>query len=370
MPLIVFFAFLGLCLPQVSHALSAPLAVEEEPDEEAASPFPAVRIGGVLWGAWSLDVSHADPDAGSPNGANRFEVLRSYVNVEARLSESVSLRITPDLVLARSTDGNIDGSRLLRLKYAYLTFSPLGESLRVRVLMQQTPYVDFSNKVWGYRVLGRDYLQIFTNTHSSDLGASVLGAVGSGLLEYQVMVANGEGYSEVEPTDPLAGKYKDIAARLTFAPFVDGTPLLRRLRLTAFGQYGIREKVDDEHLERIRAVGLLTWEPGFAVLGVGGGWSRDDSLGTEGVERQGTFLFTSFGWLDLPARFRALARFDLSDPEGDAVSHSRLIAGLAYRFTDEVQVIADWQHFGFRPARGASPEAIGDTLALHFAATF
>lgn len=126
-------------------------------------------------------------------------------------------------------------------------------------------------------------------------------------------------------------------------------------------------------------MGLLTWQGPGVTLGVGGGLVWDDFLreqedGPVTVEEVRSFLFTSWGWIDLPWRFRAVGRFDLIDPddqESDGTGRrTRLIAGLAYRFTDDVQVIADWQRYGYQRGQNAPENALGDSLFLHLAADF
>lgn len=368
---------LFLCLAPFSGA-SALLAQAEVADGAAEETYPKLRLSGVLWGAWSMDLTRANPEAPNPNGANRFEVTRTYLNFEADVTKKISLRITPDLVIASDEDGNIDGSKLLRLKYAYATFSDVAPGASLRVLMQATPYIGFSDGIWGYRVLGVDYLELFTGVSSSDLGVAALGNVPGRVLEYQVLLSNGEGYSKIESTARNAAKYKDVAGRFTVAPFVNGPSLVQKLRLTGFAQYGIREKADHHDAIRGRALGLLTWQTPISTLGVGGGMSWDDlveeSEGGISVERQRAFLFTSWGWLDLPLNLRAIGRFDLFDPQeepaGGPGTKTRLIAGLAYRFSKEVEVIADWQRFGFENPENTRESTLGSGLFLHVAATF
>jgi hypothetical protein len=341
----------------------------------ARGDFPQLDISGNVWGLWAYDLSFAHPDSPNRGGTNRFEVTRTYVNFRARLSESISLRITPDLVAATGTDGNVDGSLLLRLKYAYVTFDAL-PGLSVQALMQPTPYIGFSDQVWGYRVLGPDILEHFTGIRSSDVGLAVFGEPLGNFAEYQILASNGEGFSSQERSEPEAGKYKDLAARLTFAPLANGGPMLENLRLTVFGQYGIREKVPGlgAHLERIRAMALATWNAPGITLGAGGGWAGDDLFEEERLERRESFLWTSWGWIDLPLRFRAVGRFDLDSPtrprEDDEGRRTRLIAGLAYLFTDDVQVIANWERNGAQRPENGPLSARGDSLFLRVAAEF
>src|SRR5690606_7125305 len=233
----------------------------------------------------------------------------------------------------------------------------------VRALMQPTPYIGFSDGIWGYRVLGSDILENFTGIRSSDVGLALFGKPVGKFLDYQVLGSNGEGYSRQERTDPEGAKYKDIAARLTFSPLAEGSPLVRGLKLTVYAQYGIREKVPalDAHLERTRAMGLLTWQGPGITLGAGGGHAADDQLEEGRLERSESFLWTSWGWVDLPLHRRAVGRYALrapSDPdEGDVGRRTRILAGLAHLFSDDVQFIVNWERNGYQVPQNAPESA-------------
>ncbi|MFO7156036.1 MAG: hypothetical protein DIU72_005425 [Pseudomonadota bacterium] len=349
----------------VALACLAPLGARAE--------YPKLELSGNVWGQWAYDLSFAHPDSPKPGGTHRFEVTRTYLNFRARLSPSISLRVTPDLVAATGTDGNLDGSLVLRLKFAYVDFEAF-PALAVRALMQPTPYIGFSDGVWGYRVLGPDILEHFTGIRSSDVGLGLLGAPLGNYADYQVLLSNGEGYNRQERIEPEAGKYKDLAARLTLAPLAGAGPWLEGLRLTLFGQYGIRERILGARLERIRAMALATWSgPGF-TLGTGGGFSADDQA-TEGrLLRRESFLWTSWGWVDLPLSLRAIGRLDLDVPDAasadDPGRRSRIIAGLAYRFTDDVQVIVNWERNDAQKPENGPLDAPRDSLFLRVAAEF
>lgn len=356
-------------------SLLLPAALVAQPDASSAAedPYPRLRLGGVFWGSWSVDLAAANPDAPSPNGANRFEVTRTYLDFRADLSPRIALRITPDLALGLGSGGTLDGSKVLRLKFAYLDFLELAPGVSIRALMQPTPYHGFSDATWGYRVLGPDYVELFTGIGAADIGVSAFGQPPGGWLEYQLLLSNGEGFARTESFEREAAKYKDLGGRLTFRPFPRAERLLSSLRLTAFGHYGIKEALGDEHAIRGRALGLLTWQPAGATLGVGGGKSWEGRVVENGVRTEEAFLFTSWGWLDLPLQLRAIARFDLFDPEEAAQGFgqaTRLIAGLAYLFTEDVQIIGNWQRFDFERAEEVPTGVLGSTLFVHLAASF
>jgi len=368
------------------------LASGDEPD--ASPPAPAastddrlvlgsmkLKISGVLFALWARDLALAnEPDHTA--GANRFDVTRAYVNIEPWITETISLRITPDITRVSAAGTNLDGNLVLRLKYGYANFDDAFFGNWVRGGLQPTPIVDFTDALWGYRVLGASPFEIFGGSPSSDLGAGVGGKQLGGVLEYAVLASNGEGYTKPEQSSREGARYKDVAGRVTFAPFAESSSgALRKLRLTAMAQYGIAsEAPDGDHVDRTRVYGLASWEGSLGTLGAGGGptWDHDAREGG-GVRLRNGLLLTAFGWVNLPANLRLVGRYDYFDPNTDEEARAltnpvgtktRLIAGLAYRFTDKVQVIADYQRFGYEHPSAAKATDPGTTAFLHLEAKY
>lgn len=340
-----------------------------------------LRLGGVVFAYWGYDLASADPSAPSPNGANRFDITRAYIDVEPWITETISLRITPDITRVSDASGSLDGSLALRLKYAYARFDEVLPGVSLRAGLQPTAFISFVNSVWRYRVLGPEAIDLFTRMPSADLGVGALGSHWGGVLETQLLLSNGEGSSKPETSDREGAKYKDLGARITLAPFASSeSGLLEKLRLTAYGQTGVKRRVDGQDQRRSRLMGLLTWESRFGSLGVGAGPTWDGALTDDADEvvTQRGLLFTSFGFLELPLDLRLIGRFDRFDPDVGASGReendgpgvrTRLIAGLAYRFNQQLQLIADFQRFGYEiPASAAN--APGETLFLHLEAKY
>ncbi|HWV37243.1 MAG TPA: hypothetical protein VN033_02085 [Vulgatibacter sp.] len=371
--------------PAFATAAPASTAATEPASEEAADDRLVLgslklKISGVIFALWARELALANqPDHTA--GANRFDVTRAYVNIEPRITETISLRITPDVTRVSAAGTSLDGNLALRLKYGYVQFDDVLLGARVRGGMQPTPIVDFTDSVWGYRVLGPSPFEIFGGSPSSDLGAGVGGKQLGGALEYALLASNGEGYTKAEQSARDAARYKDVAGRVTLAPFAEASGALRKLRLTAMAQYGIvRATPDGNHVDRARLYGLASWEGGLGTLGAGGGPTWDHDAREEGgVRLRNGLLLTAFGWVNLPLNLRLVGRYDWFDPnldeEAQALTHpagrtTRLIAGLAYRFTDEVQVIADYQRFGYEHPSGTKATDPGTTAYLHLEAKY
>lgn len=366
------------------HAPAA-LAAEDTPKEESRLELGSLRLklSGVLYALWAIDLEAANPDSPSPNGANRFEITRAYINVEPQITENISLRITPDITRVSGTEGNIDGSLALRLKYAYAQFANVAPGLNVKAGIQQNAWIDFEDTIWGYRVLGPSALEFFTGVASADLGLGAIGKHAGGAIDYQATVFNGEGYSKAEQTNREAAKYKEVAGRLTMTPFAESPDKnLQRLKFSFFTQYGIQRSVEDHHVERIRMLASATYQHRLFTLGASGGPTWDGKVGEGGeVTNQQGLLVSTFAWVDLPLNLRPLVRFDWFDPDVDTSPsdpgeesstgyRTRLIAGLAYRFSDKVQVIADYQDYGFQEPENAPANLAGKVFFVHLEAKY
>ncbi|AKU92077.1 hypothetical protein AKJ08_2464 [Vulgatibacter incomptus] len=342
-----------------------------------------LRISGVIFAHWSYDTAQANPEGPGTNGANRFDLTRTYINIEPQVSRNISLRITPDITRVSDPDGSLNGSLALRLKYAYAQFADVLPDVRVKGGLQQTAYIDFEDSIWKYRVLGPAALELFTGVSSADLGVGAWGKHLGGLVDYQVLLSGGDGYTKGPQTARNAAKYKEGAARLTIAPFAtSGGYLLEGLRLTAFAQYAIRQKVADKDVERIRVMGLASWETPYGTLAVSAGPTWDDDVGENALgeatvtNRKGV-LASTFGFVNLPANLRLVGRYDHFTPNTDeearaetSGNRTRLIAGLAYRVTDLVQVIGDYQRFGFEHPEKTGPKDPSSAVFVHLDARY
>ena len=361
-----------------------PLPPEPPPSQKPASSnllLESLRleITGQIFALWSIDVAQANPDLPSPNGANRFDLTRAFVDVTPQISDRISARITPDLFRVSNTGGNVDGTLALRLFYAYVRWADIAPGVSAIGGLQPNPLTSFDDSVWKYRVLGPSIYSTFAGLPTSDLGVGVTGKQLDGVLEYHVLLSNGEGRDK-----PEVNKYKEGTARVTFAPFANGDAAwAKRLRLTALADYGIQSKFDGDKIERIQVSGLASFEHEVGTVAVGAGptWQGAKVQPPDAapfVETRHGLLFTTYAFVNLPLNLRALGRFDFLDPDLDDTAgtrattgrRTRTIGGLAYRFTDKVQLIADYQHFGYQRPENALATDPGSTFFLHTEARY
>lgn len=390
--------FFLLALAALLSLPSAALAQAEDRDDAQEFPGPVVpfpaeapeeapsklvlesmrlEVSGLLYAYWAYSMKAANPDV-STNGANRFDVSRAFINVESQITPSITARVTPDVVRVRDENGNLDGSLALRLFFAYVRFADVAPGVAVVGGLQANPLNAFDDSVWQYRVLGTSIFNVMTGAPTTDLGVGVTGKHLGGLLEYHLLLSNGEGGFQTEPN-----KYKTGTARFTLAPF-SGT-WSKGLRLSVLGNFGIQDRLtlasgEERHLQKALVEGLLSFEHerGTLAVGVGPTW---DSGATGGERTQHGLLFTTFGFLNLPLDLRLLGRFDFFDPDLDHEAktsgqnpttgeRTRVIGGVAYRFNQQVQLIANYQRFGYEVPDRTKASDPGETLNLHMEARF
>src|SRR2546426_4122798 len=198
------------------------------------SPPPQVTVGGVVYTQYVYQLKD------TLNHVNNFDITRAYVNVIGRFSGGVYTRVTADIY--RNTDPSSAGSFSYRLKYAYLPYTPTNSPLTYKLGLIHTPWVDWEETLWDYRMQGQVALErgFMTATGgqqgyvaAADFGAGVDGKWGAGKVNFQATVENGENYNRW-PCD----KGKDWSARASVRVLdTDDSSRVGGFRVTGYAQY-------------------------------------------------------------------------------------------------------------------------------------
>src|SRR2546425_2017518 len=169
---------------------AAPLAAQ-------GSPPPQVTVGGVVYTQYVYQLKD------TLNHINTFDITRAYVNVIGRFSGGVGTRVTGDIY--RNPN---DSSLSYRLKYAFATYTPQGSPLTFKVGQIHTPWLDWEEALWDYRVQGTMAMDRAGYLSAADLGVGVDGKWGPDKVNFQLTVVNGRFYSKPGTTEG-----KDAQAR-------------------------------------------------------------------------------------------------------------------------------------------------------------
>ena len=299
-----------------------------------SAPSP-VRVGGVIYAHYLyLPADEAD-------GANNFDIARAYLNLTGAFGHGVSGRITADIYRPG------DGSLTYRLKYAYAAYTPKASGLTFKLGQIHTPWVDFEETLWDFRMQGTIALDRNGYLTSSDFGAGVDGSWGTDAVTAQLGVYNGEGYNRT-PGD----KYKDVAGRMSVRLLPSDDPSRTGgLRVSAFGHHGVPTGGG----VRDRALGMLSYRSKLLTLAGEYAITRDradDPIppAVPDPETRRGEVVTAFAVLRIPdTPVMLISRVDVVNPDvltsGDR--RTRYIGGVAYQVSPNLRLLADIDHVSY-----------------------
>src|SRR3989344_6918427 len=265
---------------------------------------PAISVGGTLFTDYTYTAEPAAVDSdGNKYHPSAFNVTRSYININGRLSHLVSFRMTPDITRETGTGSSLNGSLNFRVKYAFGQVNlddwlPKGSFVRLGI--QQTPYVDYAEGIYRYRFQGTMFIEREGFASSSDAGLSFFYNIPSSWGDMHIGYYNGENYSRVEVNDQ-----KSFQARVSVRPLRKTVP---GLRLTGF-------YIDDHYVKnagRSRLLGNITFQHKRGNVGLEYLAAKDQPSGTR-AELQGKG-YSLWATPKLLGGFEGLLRYDRFKP--------------------------------------------------------
>src|SRR4029450_11903712 len=166
-------------------------ALAQTPGDTATRPtnsnFPPVTFGVVSFLQYAAELHEQD-------GYNAFDVTRGYINIQARLSDRVKVRFTPDV--RPTTDANLERNLALRLEYASLDVQ-VTDNTAVMFGLHEMPWLTYEETLNRYRVLGPMFSErLGLLPGATDLGASI--KYSADRTDVHFGVYNGEGYGRAE----------------------------------------------------------------------------------------------------------------------------------------------------------------------------
>ena len=315
------------------------------PTVGAPTPPPPITVSGVVYAQYLYQIKD------TLNHVNNFDVTRAYLNVIGKFSGGVNTRVTADIYR------NPDNSLGYRLKYAYFGYTPLRSTLTFKLGQIHTPWLDWEEALWDYRMQGQMAIERGGYLSSSDFGTGVDGSWGHEAVNMQVGVYNGENYNKA-PGD----KRKDVMGRVSVrALTTDDDSRVGGLRLTAYGHTG---KPTGGGI-RQRYIGMLSYRSKTVTLAAEFARTRDRSdappapatPSASTIEGQ---VLSFFGVYKIPNTKAALiGRVDVTDPDRntDLNRQTRFIAGASYQLSKQLRLLADIDNVGYQ-----APDPIAPTL--------
>ncbi len=286
-----------------------------------AAQAPQVTVSGVSY----LQYVYQLKDTANHN--NNFDVTRAYINVIGRFSGGVTTRITADVNRPAG-----DASLRYRLKYAYVAYTPQGSSLTYKLGQIHTPWIDWEEALWDYRMQGQMAMERGGYLSSSDFGLGVDGNWNADRVNMQVGVYNGESYS-----GGTGDQRKDLMGRVSVRvkPTDDGSRV-GGLRVSAYGQYGKPTGGG----RRSRLLGMLSYRTRQITLAGEYAVTKDSTtapkLSGSVASFFGVYHFTN-------SKAAVLARVDLTDPNTNVGNNrlTRVVGGASYQLSPNLRLLAD-----------------------------
>lgn len=330
----MFVTFLSLC----SFALAA----------DGDKPKPEVEFSGVAFAHYGFDLTE-----GAEN-FNEFAIDRVYFNVKAKVTKRLSTRFTLDVdrmkpVETDTGEYTYDTKYRAFLKYGYLEWKDFAPGLRVRAGMIDTPYVSVWEGLTEMRYVGKHYADEQKLLDTADLGVSIGGEHGKGLVGWTVGVYNGEGYGKLEIDEA-----KSLQGRVTVDPLAAGEKW--KLPLTAFVNYNMQHDADPI----VTYVGAAGFKMPYL-------WVWGDYLGRSQGDVSGMGYSASLQ-PGMPKYGRLILKYDHWDPntEADDDAIDKVIGGVSHDFAEKIALAATYERI-IAESAADTPE---HGLFLHLMAGF
>jgi len=328
--------FLRLAAAVAASATSVSTLQAQAP--AAPPPAPQVTVSGVVYGQLQYDIKDSVGAAGVNLGKqNQFSIKRAYINVIGRFAGGLQTRITADIAPSGTTN------QIFRLKYAYAAWTPEGSSLTYKLGLLHTPWLDWEEALWDYRMQGTMATERGGYTTSADFGAGIDGKWNNDQVNGQLTLVNGEGYS-----GGTGDKRKDVQLRLSVRVMnTDDASRVGGLRLSGYAGIG---KVTGGG-DRNRFIGLVSYRSKQFTLAGEFASTKDtvspvgaDSLNLGGGANATGRILSAFGVVHLPnSKVSAIARVDVIDPNTSTSPNklTRFIGGVSYQVNANLRMLAD-----------------------------
>lgn len=345
----------------------------------------------VVFGNFQMRTDAAARATTGGEPANKFDIARAYLTFRFPAGDRASVRVTTD-IFQQSNPANAAfyPGWAVRLKYGYLNYDVTsslaginGLGMAAKIGMLQTVVIDQVESFWP-RWLGNTAVEQAGFFSSSDLGASATLTLPRRRGEIYVGVTNGPGYA-----NPENDRFKDFAARFTFAPFANDSGFLRTFAISPWYYKGWLASAYTQAATPV-SDGLQKDRRGVFV----GLRDRRLTIGAEldqrleevettappaprGALNERTSQLVSAFAIVRPmelfgnirrSRLALVGRFDRFELDTDSDAFSEfLVGGLIWDLTQRVSLALDYQ--GTTPRSGAAGAPV-NTWFLHWVATF
>ncbi len=309
------------------------------------------KISGYIFGDYFYEFSHPEAATDALN-RNGFQFRRAYFTYDRDLSAKFTMRFrlemnSPDLT--RTQNFGTSSQLVPYIKHAYLRWNNFIPQSRLSFGLINTPTFNASEEAWGYRAVEKTVMDLRRIAPSSDLGITLEGKLTqSGVLNYQVLVANGTGTSS--ENDKAKRVYVNVPVKIQNAYFV-------------VPYYDYEGGLDGKSKNTVAVFAGLQ-KPSFHG-GVEVFQKKNNKALANNVDRTENG-FSVFGAVKAAEKVKLLARYDVYDPNTDLDDDGNtfIIAGLDFAPEKNVNIIPNVKIENYQ-ASGRDANTIG-ALTLFF----
>ena len=324
-------------------ALSA-LTASAVQAQASAQQAPQVSVTGVVY----TQYRYTDEQIAAKSN---FEMSRAYVNVLGRFANGITTRVTSDILPSAG------GNQFIRLKYAFAAWTPTGSSLTYKLGMIQTPFVDYEETLWDYRMQGPIAVDRNGYMSSADFGAGVDGRWNNEGVNAQFLFFNGEGYS-----GGTGDNHKDVGLRVSGRlSKTNDASRVGGLRLTGYAGIGKATGGAD----RNRYVGTASYRTQQITLAAEYVSTKDAAITGSILSAFGVYKFNK-------SKVAVIGRVDVLDPNTDTPDNkqTRGIAGVSYQAQSNLRLLADVDLLSFEGGATPAQDATRNRALLQMQFTF
>jgi hypothetical protein len=308
---------------------------------------PQITVGGLVYGQYLYQLK----DSLGAGNQNQFSIQRAYLNVLGRFNGGISTRLTTDIAPTGA------GNQQIRLKYAFLGWTPNNGNLTYKFGLTQTPYVDWEETLWDYRMQGTIAVDRNGYMSSSDFGAGVDGHWNSEAVNGSFLFFNGEGYS-----GGTGDNHKDVGARVSVrVSKTNDASRVGGLRLTGYAGLGKATGGAD----RNRYIGTASYRTQQFTLAAEFVSTKDAAISGSILSGFGVYKFNK-------SKVAIIGRVDVLDPDTDTPDNkqTRGIAGVSYQAQSNLRLLADVDLLSFEGGATPAQDATRNRALLQMQFTF
>lgn len=309
------------------------------------------KISGYIFGDYFYEFSH--PEAATEAlKRNGFQLRRAYFTYDRDLSEKFTMRFrlemnSPDLT--RTQSFGTSSQLTPYIKHAYLRWNNFIPQSKLSFGLIGTPTFTLAEEAWGYRAVEKTVMDFRRIAPSSDLGMSMEGKLTkSGVLNYQIFVANGTGTSS--ETDKSKRLYVNAPIKIQSSYFI-------------VPYYDYEGGLDGRSKNTVAVFAGLQ-KPSFHG-GVEAFQKKSNKALANNVDKTESG-FSVFGAVKAAEKVKLLARYDVYDPNTDLADDGNtfVIAGLDFAPEKNVNIIPNVKIENYQ-ASGRDANTVG-ALTIFF----